>query len=623
VDGALDRYPLFWKVKDPRSDGAHYKNNLIPLSIFTGAEDGELTWDRITPEANRPSVLARMKEIGLLDQVRAIWKREFFYLVMEESAGKNHTADVVQLYNRINSGGKRVESEERAFATLTSIWPGTNAWLQDLFREIHPENVRRDERSLRGRDDMLRRKKERNFGFKLFIRTFLQACAYHLGYSVGSSTFSFDISARPDFQATLAAPENNAELLTIASETRQGVVAIRSALSDLGCDALQTLPDTESLLPVFQLFLRFPAVLTSEAHRPSIRFLVLRLMLAELRTRELLELVKVVNRSDGFQECIDALAKKTSLRGDLKERLKESNSLQDRYVLLLYWLLRRRGARDFSYKNVDTARRAKLDNVEAQLCEKVDPEKQHIVPYSTLKIVLEIEGRGRQGSHVANNIGNLTYISHDLNHYETGLGAEQMDLSLESVENLRAHLLLQDDSNEKDVRDHYSEACEGKRAFESFCKSRRSLISQAFTAWHSDLESAVGKPARVMSRPPLLVSSWEGRVRGLNFSAKLEDRLVQLLREGVKPQEKNDVVIFNAEGFGVGCLRLWETEVWVERPGPKAKELDLLLRNDFPEVERRDDGTKLYRKPMSQKRVGQIVEAMEAMAGIYRAHETG
>jgi len=195
VDGALDRYPLFWKVKDPRSDGAHYKNNLIPLSIFTGAEDGELTWDRITPEANRPSVLARMKEIGLLDQVRAIWKREFFYLVMEESAGKNHTADVVQLYNRINSGGKRVESEERAFATLTSIWPGTNAWLQDLFREIHPENVRRDERSLRGRDDMLRRKKERNFGFKLFIRTFLQACAYHLGYSVGSSTFSFDICA--------------------------------------------------------------------------------------------------------------------------------------------------------------------------------------------------------------------------------------------------------------------------------------------------------------------------------------------------------------------------------------------------------------------------------------------
>jgi len=31
----------------------------------------------------------------------------------------------------------------------------------------------------------------------------------------------------------------------------------------------------------------------------------------------------------------------------LKEKLKKSDSLQDHYVLLLYWLLRRNGIKDF------------------------------------------------------------------------------------------------------------------------------------------------------------------------------------------------------------------------------------------------------------------------------------
>jgi hypothetical protein len=98
---------------------------------------------------------------------------------------------------------------------------------------------------------------------------------------------------------------------------------------------------------------------------------------------------------------------------------------------------------------------------------------------------------------------------------------------------------------------------------------------------------------------------------------------VQLLREGVKPRESNSVVTFKAEGLGVGCIRLSETEVRIERPGPKARELDALVRNDFPEVELRDDGTRVYGTPISQERVGHIVAAMEGMASVYRADTAG
>jgi hypothetical protein len=53
------------------------------------------------------------------------------------------------------------------------------------------------------RDAVLKRLKERNFGFKLFIRTFIQVCAYHLRSSLGSNSFSFDVINSSPFQVSL------------------------------------------------------------------------------------------------------------------------------------------------------------------------------------------------------------------------------------------------------------------------------------------------------------------------------------------------------------------------------------------------------------------------------------
>ena len=39
----------------------------------------------------------------------------------------------------------------------------------------------------------------------------------------------------------------------------------------------------------------------------------------------------------------------------------------------------------------------------------------------------------RMDGYVINNIGNLTYISHKLNHWETGLGPDSLDLEIEVI----------------------------------------------------------------------------------------------------------------------------------------------------------------------------------------------
>ncbi len=56
-----------------------------------------------------------------------------------ESHEEYHLPQVVALYNRINSAGKRVEAEEKIFATLVSLQPATSRGLSDLFERVHPE----------------------------------------------------------------------------------------------------------------------------------------------------------------------------------------------------------------------------------------------------------------------------------------------------------------------------------------------------------------------------------------------------------------------------------------------------------------------------------------------------
>jgi hypothetical protein len=67
---------------------------------------------------------------GLRPQIKRLCTQRVFSVTPLVERNKKHTLpDVVALYNRINSGGMRVEAEEKAFATLVSVEPRTSIWL--------------------------------------------------------------------------------------------------------------------------------------------------------------------------------------------------------------------------------------------------------------------------------------------------------------------------------------------------------------------------------------------------------------------------------------------------------------------------------------------------------------
>ena len=233
--------------------------------------------------------------------------------------------------------------------------------------------------------------------------------------------------------------------------------------------------------------------------------LILRLFLLPVKDQSAtFSLVSLINNSQTADRCLVELLERhatlTLVPGNdsdsFRKRIETSQSLQDRYVLMLYWLVRRMKARDFSYGNLpEDRRKLMLDRYgsaydqEVEIEHSVEPQKQHIVPYSMLRDIYGITERGRLGYHPINNIGNLTYISAALNSYETGLGPDPLKLENESSENLEQHFLAgQDDDH---LRLHYQSVIQGKNdkerreSYEKFCEARRKLIACGFADWLS------------------------------------------------------------------------------------------------------------------------------------------
>jgi hypothetical protein len=118
-----------------------------------------------------------------------------------------------------------------------------------------------------------------------------------------------------------------------------------------------------------------------------------------------------IKSSNNLEEIIEKVIKDVNI-SNIKEKLEHSNSLQDRYVLLLYWLVRKNKAMDFSYSKNNLMKINEFTpGNECVVSEEFEPEKQHIVPYSLLMDIFEIDERTRLSTHAANNIGNITYIS--------------------------------------------------------------------------------------------------------------------------------------------------------------------------------------------------------------------
>jgi hypothetical protein len=384
------------------------------------------------------------------------------------------------------------------------------------------------------------------------------------------------------------------ETQRLFDRTSKVVKFVRDLLRDgLKCDDLQTLPDTTSLLPFFQVLIRFPNLMVPD-YMHVLQCLTLRLLLSQNQSQEeIFKLVKLVNRAETAMECLkkldDELGGPDDLREKLHKRLEKANTLQDRYVLMLYWLLRKRGARDFSYGNLNDQTRLRNEQKgfglepgkEKVLEEGVRPEKQHIIPYSLLEKLYNIEKRGRVSRHAANNIGNITFISNALNHYETGLGSDPIILEWDPVDNLECHFLgtagkvgeAYEKSKKMAKNADAATRKEAQGAFEDFCKRRRELIEEALVKWVEELgpELTIGDKVDPEER---FDPSLQDRVRRLDYPADIEDAVLDLARaeplrfaRARRKKIANEKLVrrvtstFDKKGF---IIRLLEDQIEVE-----------------------------------------------------------
>jgi hypothetical protein len=169
----------------------------------------------------------------------------------------------------------------------------------------------------------------------------------------------------------------------------------------------------------------------------------------------------------------------------------------------------------------------------------------------------------RGSSHRFNNIGNLTYISREFNHFETGIGDGFINLDFDSHEPdvLEAHFLWSKEQESK-VQNLYAQVSkafggevfrskeQADKMYEDFCKHRRGLVRQGFERWLDELgSSALGGlnvtdlgaleelsrgESRLESDPPMFVPAKElradQRVRLFGYEDLVEDELVALVR---------------------------------------------------------------------------------------------
>lgn len=299
----------------------------------------------------------------------------------------------------------------------------------------------------------------------------------------------------------------------------------------------------------------------------------------------------MINKSQKVKDCIEILEDKLKfedLDKDVRAGIGGAKSLMDRHVLILYWVLRKRGAKYLSYNNIPQKERDKLfekpeyRDGEISLCERYQPEKQHLVPYSHLKNIYKVEKR--PGKHEINDIGNLTYISQAENHFDTGLGGIPIKIEEEkSKENLEAHFL----KGKKELRENYENAnnvksnSEAKEHFVKFCEIRRDLILEGFREFITDTRHKAQsiKIERIEPAPREFNPTEYDFVYEMDYPDEIEDELIEIINTKARISNKK----LNKENKIKSRCEIFRATSEFKK---KSKGFDIYLFPDRIEVER-------------------------------------
>lgn len=519
-------------ARDVSKRNSRHQKNMIPLDQI---ESGDLSNCRerfnIHVRAGaEPQFQEQLK--GVVTNVCHMRRRHLFGVIrLPEKASRYGIDEIVSLYNRINSAGRRVEVEEMAYASLVRLYPQTTDYLRDFLEAVHGD------RGYTSRDNLLKRERESKFGFKLYLRTFVQVCNYHFARSSGSQGFSFDIIDSDELNRWFKNSDTPKDALFI--RTRDVLTSIfRIVTQVLKCDDLRMLPDTECLIPAIHLLIRYYPKSRDKVHEGKLAYLILRrIMEPERNQKQTLDILKAIDKTHRLNECFISLARKDGIEwndhkgGKLHEALKQANTLNDRYVLLFYWLLRTRQARDFSYAHI-RPKDAVGSPSEQIISKEISPEKQHICPSSVLgRGIYGDTGRILTSRHLANNIGNLTYISHELNGLE-GLAAQWMDPEIEAQngDNLARHY-LKDEALEtyRILQRKVVLKPEDEKSYEKFCALRRALIQADLLAWLGELAvELAGRDEDAEPEHRLASPQIPDFIRMLGYPNLIEDALLGL-----------------------------------------------------------------------------------------------
>ena len=533
------RRSLFIFAEHPkRTKNARYKQNLIPLTELAEYPIAELKARYDIQGKSGVSAGEIVEAVAAVaNVVKVMWARPLFNIIqLNEQKGqlrdKTYGIDyIVSLYNRINSAGRKVEQQEIAYATIVHLYPETTACLKNFFKDVHPQKGVE-------RDTLLRREKERNFGFKLYLRTLVQVCNYHFGRSQGTQMFSFDILKSSDFSGQIT--QNREYAGMFFKWTHMILVFVHEVLCDsLFCDDLRMLPDIDCLIPALQLLIRYPRLIDTR-YKQIIAYLILRTAIDPERTQEsTLKLVRYIERTHDAGSCIKGLPTQFGAWSEdkgnrFRNALASANTMNDRYVLLLYWLARRTGAKDFSYANLSSnkplSHRAGKEMV---LSTEVVPEKQHIAPAADLsRDIYGGDSRITTSRHPINNIGNLTYISRELNHFESGLGPQWIDPTKETDPAVLAGHFLQGEALDlyEKLRSRALSKADKDLFEQQYCKARRELIQAGFEAWMDEVQKGLDVvDERIKQKKKLIVPDTADKIRWLDYPNRIEDALLMML----------------------------------------------------------------------------------------------
>lgn len=490
--GSVDKEsPLFLNIsinKKREIANTKYRHNYLSLR---GLYEGNIKEEESLIESyDKQKVIDKINEQYLTKDKFNIFHQMFYKKQFGCSIVTDNMPDLVDMYNRINSSGVNVNSEEKAYATLIKL--NTDATLKNI-KNLFTELQNYDNSDNSSSDDAaLDRGKETSFGFKLYIRIFILAAQYHLFPEKKKAYLDVNFNEVQNSKIQSVIVKNQRRIKQIWEETQEIVLLIFSVFNkELHCDDTRFIPNAYSIRLVAYLLLKFKEL---REHRNAIAYL---LAVSYITPLDESKITKLSGEIKDFEELVKILiGDKEELENQVNNFISKSTSINHPAVKLLYWLVRKNEARDFTYginqhpDNASSNGNNQLPPRELYVCRNSNIQIQHIIPFAKFK------GTGisasRSGSSESNSIGNLTMISDKLNLY---LKDDFLNLEEEEPNILKQHLL------DKNIIDVYKKikAIMGKESSENianpykdFCISRKKYIHKELFKWLTNMYKDIG-----------------------------------------------------------------------------------------------------------------------------------